>query len=547
MPQDTPSSPTVLANERSVMLYRCVCGECVAVGPTAGSICPSCRRHIRPDALKSEVAVLQTVQDLESKSAPPSSKGRDHGDAPAVHEPSNEGDPLIGQRLGYFRVIGSIGRGGMGNVYRALDESLQRYVALKVLHAPGGSLSGGTVQHLLQEARAQARVHHPNVVTIYYVGKQKETPFLAMEFVAGRTLADRIEGERIGFGQIIDIAVQVASALGMASRLDMVHGDVKPGNILIQADGTVKLSDFGLARLVSPTSGQTTKISGTPKYLAPEACRGQQIDFRADMYALGIVLFETTFRKSPYTLVDASLQNCLYAHLRASPEFPVPWPADLPERWKEILARLLAKDPAARYATYEALIEDLEAVRPVELPKSGRLLRGLAWVVDLLLISSVQSLMIAPFEQVSARNIVAASPWLQLLAGGLATLAPLAFGWLQARWRTSAGKKLFQVRIVDHYGLSPGRGALFSRAFAQAAPLWIVAMIRVATACGTEGLGKLLGLLLLIALLVDAGFAGIRRDGRSLHDLFFGTRVVLDAPRHVQCESLSTAASSPTA
>ncbi len=349
MPTDPLPSQTVIVHDQSAFVYQCVCGESVAVDPAKEVTCPKCGRRIGDEALKSEGAV--TLQTLDGRSLQEMQADSDRDDVattPQAVEQVGDTDPLIGQRLGYFRIISSIGRGGMGEVYCALDESLQRYVALKVIHAPDKSLEGGTVQHLLQEARAQARVHHQNVVTIYYVGKQKETPFLAMELVAGDTLADRMKKRRIGFGEMVDIAIQVASALKMAAQIDMVHGDIKPGNILIAEDGTIKLSDFGLARQITPKPSQSTKISGTPSYLAPEACRGLPTDSRSDMYALGVLLFEMSFRRYPYTLLDNTLQNCLYAHMRANPEFPDPWPADLPERWREILARLLAKEPDAR-------------------------------------------------------------------------------------------------------------------------------------------------------------------------------------------------------
>jgi uncharacterized RDD family membrane protein YckC len=251
------------------------------------------------------------------------------------------------------------------------------------------------------------------------------------------------------------------------------------------------------------------------------------------MYALGVLLFEMTFRRHPYTLLESTLQSCLYAHMRANPEFPDPWPADLPERWHGILDRLLAKNPDDRYATYDALIADLEAVRPIELPKSGRLVRALAWGVDLLLVFAVQSLMYSPFLQDTTRGIMANPRPVRFVAGSLAALAPLVFAWLQVRWRTSPGKKLFQVRIVDRYGLSPGRAALFSRAFVQVAPLWVLAVLPVTTAVNAGPLGRLAGGIVMIALLIDALWSFFRKDGRALHDLFFGTRVVLDAPQVV--------------
>lgn len=533
MPTDRLPSHTLISDDLSGFVYQCVCGESVTVTSVAEFTCPKCGRHIRDEALKLQGAATMHAVDVRRLRS--DADGNAVATTPQAAETEGSStDSLIGQRLGYFRIISSIGRGGMGEVYCALDESLQRYVALKVIHTPDKSLEGGTVQHLLQEARAQARVHHQNVVTIYYVGKQKETPFLAMELVAGDTLAERMKKRRISFGEMVDIAIQVASALKMAAQIDMVHGDIKPGNILIAEDGTIKLSDFGLARQITPKPSQSSKISGTPSYLAPEACRGLPTDSRSDMYALGVLLFEMTFRRYPYTLLDSTLQNCLYAHMRASPEFPDPWPADLPERWRDILARLLAKEPDARFASYGDLINDLEAVRPIDLPKSGRLLRSLAWVVDLLLIFSVQSLLYVPFLPETNLALVQNSTLLRIIGSVSMALAPLAFAWLQVRWLTSPGKKLFQIRIVDRYGLSPGKGVLFARAFIQSALLWVVVLGRVTGAFNALPLGRLIGFIAGLCIIIDAGTAFLRKDGRSLHDLFFGTQVVLDAPPRAQ-------------
>ena len=261
----------------------------------------------------------------------------------------------------------------MGAVYQALDESLQRYVALKVIHSAGGSaIDTKQIQRLLQEAIAQARVNHPNIVHIYYVGREGKTPFFAMELVPGATLADRLKDGPLPFATVVSIGEQVADALRHAADFDILHGDVKPSNILFADKGTVKLSDFGLARRLSAADLSPTSFAGTPAYLSPEAAEGRPTDIRSDMYSLGITLFEMTFGRLPYTPSGGKLVDFVQVHRTASIEFPSPWPDRLPYAWRGVLARLLAKSPADRYPNYEDLLADLRRLRPVDLPRRAR-------------------------------------------------------------------------------------------------------------------------------------------------------------------------------
>ncbi len=439
--------------------------------------------------------------------------------------------------LGHFRVIERLGSGGMGAVYRALDESLQRYVALKVIEETrsSGSSDGGQVRRLLEEARAQARVRHRNVVHIYYVSREEdgsaETPFLAMELVEGETLADEIRRGPIPFARIIEVALGTAEALRQSARYDIVHGDVKPRNILLDEEGVVRLSDFGLARRLTRKGEDENPIAGTPNYMSPEACRGQPLDARSDQYSLGVMLYQMTFGSLPYTFEDDSAQSRIEAHCTAIPEFPEAWPDSLPEGWRVLLGKLLAKDPEDRYPDYDSLIEALGALQPLELPPAGRLVRGLAWAVDILLAFGLQAFLYAPFTVPSVIAYLSERPLLRILAASSSAVVPMMAAYFVARWRTSPGKKLFQIRIVSLHGLDPGRARLASRAAAQFLPIWLVVVSHVTLAFGIHSFGVLAIFVGLIVLLADAGLAMIRRDRRSLHDLSFGTQVVLDAAK----------------
>jgi hypothetical protein len=536
--------------------YHCVCGTTVELDVLSGGRCPACgRRYAAEVALvaASETIRMPSAQEVPIELDPDTEPGDEprsialDGGATTVATVEPDGRPDVplpaDRRLGHFRIVGRLGRGGMGDVYRALDESLQRYVALKVLRpGPNGPAAGeaGPLR-LLQEARAQARVNHPGVVHIYFVSPDPQRPFLAMELVPGPTLADRLKEGPLPYAETIDFALQIARALRHAARYDVVHGDIKPGNILLAGDGTVKLSDFGLARRLSGRrAGPAGPITGTPHYLPPEVVAGAEPDVRSDLYALGVMLFEMTFGRRPYTVETGKLRDQIEAHRSAPPEFPDPWPADLPHRWRRVLVKLLEKEPKDRYQTHDELIDDLERVRPVALPRAGRFNRLIAWVVDLFLASAARGLFLMPFVFPSGQRALAELPFLRLLLTLASGLAPLGASWLQANWRTSPGKVLMQLRIVDRYGLTPRRTLLAVRAALQLLPVWgtFAASVLILGFGFREGtiVGELVVATTLAVSLADAAVAFARRDGRSLHDLLLRTRVVLDTRTEPEAE-----------
>ncbi|MBL8849674.1 MAG: protein kinase, partial [Planctomycetaceae bacterium] len=425
-------------------------------------------------------------------------------------------DPLIGQQLGHFRIMSRLGIGGMGAVYRAMDESLQRYVALKVIDDPEADDDGRRVARLLQEARAQARVNHANVVHIYYVSRNEQQPFLAMELVHGATLADRLREGPLPFAEIIEIALQTVEALRQASLFDIVHGDIKPGNILLSDGATVKLSDFGLAQRLSQTSKNPDRLAGTPNYLSPEACRGQATDIRSDMYALGVMLFEMTFGRLPYTFVGEHANARIRAHCSGHAEFPERWPAHLPEEWKGLLERLLAKEPCERFWTYDLLLDDLHALRPVARPQAGRLVRTIAWIVDITLVSAIQRFIIGLFAGGAVGAYLSGRPGMALLASLSGFTVPAVVMYLQSLWRMSPGKELLQIRIVDVHGLAPQSGRLALRSLLAMLPIWHFALQAFCDAAGVPVVGKIAGFATLAVVAVDALFGLFRRDCRTL-------------------------------
>lgn len=503
-----PERAQPLGDERT-MSYRCVCGELTRFDSDS-STCMNCGRHYDYDALCGALASTAVLYTDET------------GEAIAKVAPAANDDQLLGQRLGHFRILERLGSGGMGRVYRALDESLQRYVALKVIHKPAPNADDAGLQGAFQEARAQARVNHPNVAHIYYVGSDADIPFLAMELVGEQTLADRLQDGPLPFDEVILFALQIAEALRHAAMFDIVHGDVKPTNVLLVDDQTVKLSDFGLARRLSQSS-HGTLAAGTPEFVAPEVTKGQPADHRSDMYSLGVTLFRMTFGRMPYTPSSQKLAETLRLHRDADVEFPETWPAELPQSWRAVLTRLLEKDPKSRYQEFDELIGDLKRHEPIALPNASPLLRGLAWIVDCFLLSIPLGILgLLSFNELLGYLL----PFQLALQGAVV----LGFCYLQASFGTTLGKRLFQIRIVDQFGLRPPPLILGIRASLQFIWAWAGVVASLFSWI------SIIGVLIVSAAYVFIAIEMIMvlfTKGLSIHDRILRTRVVLDAaPRH---------------
>ncbi len=481
-----------------------------------GGVCASCGRHYSSDVLRTAFAETMPLGEVGAEPRGPSSGGA-------------EQDARIGKTFDHFEIIASLGEGGMGSVYRALDKSLQRYVALKVIRSGEQSAKDTQqLQRLFQEAIAQARVNHPNVVHIYYVGRNEDSPFLAMELVEGETLSDQLADGPLPFVEVVNIAIQVADALRHSVRYDILHGDIKPSNILLAPHGVAKLSDFGLARRLSQAADGEVGIAGTPIYMAPESMHPDVTDVRSDMYSLGVTLFETTFGRLPYDFGGGTVADCMEKHKTAAVEFPDPWPIEVPARWRAVLARLLAKSPEDRYQNYDALLLDLRALRPVDVPKAGRVQRALAWLVDLALVNTVLQVLTNPFVGDELRQMLDGRLLVTPLVLLVGAAAPLLASAVQAYWGITPGKKLFQIRVVDRHGLVPSQATLAARMVFQMLPLWAGALGLGLQLLGADVILAVAAIGLTLAVIADSALAFIRRDGRSLHDILFDTRVVLD-------------------
>jgi serine/threonine protein kinase len=280
---------------------------------------------------------------------------------------SSPDDPLVGTTFGPYKIVGVIGRGGMGAVYEGLDETLDRRVALKVLHA---QFAGNREyqDRFLREARnaANARLDHPNITQIYAAGREGAHPWLAMQLVRGRTLAKVLAERRtLPPDEALRIARQTAEGLSAAHAAGMIHRDIKPDNLMIDEGGRVKIMDFGLMRSVDvQKDGLTAEglFVGTLEYASPEQCRDKPLDARTDLYSLGVVLYELLSGKRPYQSKTAFG----YLTMISDPQQPpVPLRSqapDVPPAIETLVHKLLSKRPEDRIASAQELIQSIDGL-----------------------------------------------------------------------------------------------------------------------------------------------------------------------------------------
>src|SRR6186713_3108088 len=266
--------------------------------------------------------------------------------------------------LGRYKIISEIGQGAMGVVYKAVDPIIDRTVAIKTINL---NLSRQELEEyearFQQEIKAAGRLNHPNIVTIYDVGKTDQVAYMAMEFLEGNELKDIIaSGTQMPADQVVDIISQVADGLWFAHQQDIVHRDVKPSNIMVMKGGIAKITDFGIARLPnSAVKTMTGLILGSPRYMSPEQVIGKSIDARSDIFSLGVVLYEALTGQAPFD--GDNVNAIMYATVNTTPAPPSSHNRHVPAMLDLIVAKAMAKLLEDRYQTIKELGDDLREVR----------------------------------------------------------------------------------------------------------------------------------------------------------------------------------------
>ncbi len=428
-----------------------------------------------------------------------------------------------GTRLAHFEIVRPLGHGGMGEVYLATDLALDRPVAIKVLPA-AVARDAGRRERMIREARAQARLNHPNVAHIYFIGEDLGQLFFAMEYVEGETLAQRLERGPLPTDLALELARQAALGLREAHRHGFTHRDIKPSNLMIDQHGLVKVMDFGLVTaswaavdgaLDRDAAPAASALVGTPLYMAPEQGQGKAVDHRADIYALGATLHHMIAGAPPFA--GGSAAELLSMHETA------PRASLVGRRARRrvvgladaAIARMMAKRPADRPASYDALIAELDRANPVRSRPTGLWPRLVAGLVDLILAALV-AMPIGVFAENA--NIGLGLYFL--------VLAPL----MLRRFGTTPGHALFETEVVPLHGERTTffQGAV--RYLTMCGPLMVGLVIDAwADLADAETLRWVAGATTVVGvaypLLELARVALTTADARALWDRAAGTRV----------------------
>jgi serine/threonine protein kinase/lipopolysaccharide biosynthesis regulator YciM len=279
-----------------------------------------------------------------------------------------------GQQLGKYKILSAIGSGGMGEVFLAEDTELERFAAIKILSAEAVDNSE-RIQRFIREAKATSALNHPNIVTIYEIGLVDGIRFIASEYVEGKTLREKLRSSAFSPSEMLEIALQITSALHIAHSANIIHRDIKPENIMLREDGLVKVLDFGLAKLTEPkpaalSSESPTRenvktksglVMGTAAYMSPEQARGKKLDQRTDIFSLGIVFYEMLTKTPPFSGETSS--DVIAAILLKEPDSPSSLNPEVPPELEKIILNTLAKNSGDRYQTSADLLKDLKELK----------------------------------------------------------------------------------------------------------------------------------------------------------------------------------------
>lgn len=285
-------------------------------------------------------------------------------------------DDLIGTTLGNYHVLETLGQGGMARVYKAHQETLGRDVAIKVL-PPWFAADRSFVERFNLEARLVARLSHPNIVTVHDANEQNGHLYIVMQLVDCGTLKQRLdqlleEGRMMGIDEVVSIFTQLADALAYAHEQGIIHRDIKPVNVLMDHSGRPILSDFGIAKVLASTQDHLTRPGagvGTPEYMSPEQCQGKPVDGRADIYAMGVMLFETQTGRTPF--LGDNYPALAHSHIYEPPPRPSTINPTISPTIEYIILTALMKNPQQRYQTAHEMADALQKALVRNTPPIG--------------------------------------------------------------------------------------------------------------------------------------------------------------------------------
>ncbi|ERP38993.1 serine/threonine protein kinase [Chitinivibrio alkaliphilus] len=267
------------------------------------------------------------------------------------------------KKVGDFTILEHLGKGGMGDVYSAIQEPLGRKVALKVL-LDRGEKDPTARQRFHLEAQAISRLDHTNVVSLYNYGQENGLSYFSMQYIDGFSLDQAIPAEGLHIELVIDYAKQICRGLQYAHARKIVHRDIKPQNILIDSSGVCKISDFGIAQLFTEKITRAGMAVGTPEYMSPEQASGDPLDYRTDIYSLGIVLYEMLTGDVPFS--GEKPLSIVYSHVHDIPQHPSRHRKNMPQRLELIILKCLKKGRTERYSSVGEILNDLDTVEQEE-------------------------------------------------------------------------------------------------------------------------------------------------------------------------------------
>ena len=441
-----------------------------------------------------------------------------------------------GMRIGRALVLGSLGRGGMGEVYRGYDETLDRHVAVKVLQ-DGLGAQPGFEERFLREARLLAGLSHPHVVQLYHYGLDGARPYFAMELVGGPSLAQHAEHHGpLDETQAVEWLIQAARGLDAARSRDIIHRDIKPSNMILTPSHVLKMVDFGMAKL-KPTAGAgagedltaTGVVMGTPHYMSPEQGQGEDTDHRSDIYSLGASFYHLLTGQYPYTAKTP--MGVVVKHItQPFPEEPLR--GAVSRGLYLVVERMMAKDPAQRFQDYPALIGSLERLRPGVVIPAGFASRFAAGLIDLVVWGAfliaflglglaLDSALDHRYGRAHADLLFARFlPALQLIlvCPSVIVLARLL------RCGDTPGLRAIGLEVTRPDGTPPPRRALFVWWLLDPATLWTVVGVAIYSGVGPDWMRTALYASLLAVPGINA--LGMLAAGRSPTELTTGTRLV---------------------